>query len=171
MQAFQLCMPLIIVHPPPVPRSDAPSILQPPFSLGIQRKIRTQKSALQLCTHRLARRRPVNYAGANLLGGGLMSGRDVCVMTTIGRLWPRAPGTVHGRRRSSGWRRGLPIPWEGGANPMDEWTLPGRLTRRHPGSGEGDHRTTELCVQKPINEIFCFQSITSELEHTGGRGS
>jgi len=47
MQTFQLCMPPIIVHPPPAPRSDGPSIMHPPFSWKLQRK--TQFWAQKKC--------------------------------------------------------------------------------------------------------------------------
>jgi len=59
MQAFQLCMPLIIVHPRPAKRRSFSCA--PPVFMGNTKEnpFLAQKSALQSCTPRPAKRRPI----------------------------------------------------------------------------------------------------------------
>jgi len=61
-------MPQMIAHP--VPQSDASSIVHPPFSWEIQRKIIfATKKCPSIIHPRPAKRRPFNYTGAKLFGG------------------------------------------------------------------------------------------------------
>jgi len=66
---------------PPVPRSDAPSIMHPPFFMGNSKKIQIlpQKSALLLWTPRPAGGMQVQ----TYLGGGLICPHCKCVTTRV----------------------------------------------------------------------------------------